>query len=77
MRETYISKLSWDQIQWHDHYQKVRIIQRRIDKASLNNETNTNRKRIWFLQKKLIMSPHAKLIAIQKTTTLNKGKTRN
>lgn len=82
MRDTYISKLSWDQIQWYTHYQKVRRIQKRIYKASLNSNKETDiklrtkcRKRIWFLQKMLIKSPHAKLIAVQKATTLNKGRT--
>lgn len=71
MRETYISKLSWDRIQWPDHYKEIRRIQRRIYKASLSNKEPH---RIWFLQKQLIKSPHAKLIAVQKATTLNKGK---
>lgn len=82
MRETYISKLSWDKIDWKTHYDIVRRIQRRIYKASLksNEETDAKvrtkcRKRIWFLQKMLIKSPHAKLIAVQKATTLNKGRT--
>ena len=68
---TYIGQLSWDKIKWFEHYQKIRRIQKRIYKASLLNET----KKVHFLQKHLITSPHAKLIAVQKATTLNKGKT--
>lgn len=67
---TYIGQLSWDQIKWYKHYKEVRRIQRRIYKASQLRKT----KRIHFLQKQLITSPHAKLIAVQKSTTLNKGK---
>lgn len=68
---TYIGQLSWDKIEWSTHYKEIRRIQRRIYNASTLND----KEKIFFLQKQLITSPHAKLIAVQKATTLNKGKT--
>jgi RNA-directed DNA polymerase len=68
--KVYFDGLSWDKIEWAQPYSKIRRIQRRIYKASRLGET----KKVWFLQKQLITSPHAKLIAVQIATTLNKGK---
>lgn len=45
-------------------------MQKRIFQASKAGQT----KRMHFLQKILLRSPHAKLIAVQRVTTLNKGK---
>ena len=66
----YFEGLTWDNVVWSTSYEKVRRIQKRIFKASLSNDT----KRVWFLQKLLLRNPHAKLIAVQQVTTLNKGK---
>lgn len=68
--KAYFERLSWDNIEWAQTYSKIRRIQRRIYKASQLSET----KKVWFLQKQLITSPQAKLIAVQMATTLNKGK---
>lgn len=68
--KVYFDRLSWDEINWQQSYSKIRRIQRRIYKASQAKET----KRVWFLQKQIFTSPHAKLIAVQMVTTLNKGK---
>jgi len=71
MRETiYLNELSWNKIKWNDSYKIVRRFQKRIFKASLMNQ----QKKVNFLQRKLIQSPHAKLVAVQTVTTLNKGK---
>lgn len=66
----YFEGLTWDKVIWSDSYSKIRRIQKRIFKASLLGDT----KRIWFLQKLILRNPHAKLIAVQQVTTLNKGK---
>lgn len=66
----YFEGLSWDKIEWSQSYTKIRRIQRRIYKASRLCE----KKKVWFLQKQILTSPHAKLIAVQITTTLNKGR---
>nr|ACI31231.1 reverse transcriptase [Volvox carteri]ACY05996.1 putative reverse-transcriptase protein [Volvox carteri f. nagariensis] len=66
----YFEGLTWDKVIWSTSYEKVRSIQKRIFKASLAGDT----KRVWFLQKLLLRNPHAKLIAVQIVTTLNKGK---
>jgi len=65
-----IENLAWDRIVWSDSYNKVRRMQKRIFEASQLGQKN----RMYFLQKCLIRSIHAKLIAVQKVTTLNKGK---
>jgi len=71
MRETInLNELSWNKIKWNNSHQIVRRFQKRIFKASLNNQ----QRKVHFLQKKLIKSPHAKLVAVQQVTTLNKGK---
>lgn len=64
------SELTWDQIDWGNSYKMVRRTQRRIFKARQNGD---NRK-VKQLQQRLIRSKHAKLIAVQQVTTLNKGK---
>jgi RNA-directed DNA polymerase len=73
MKETIyikLNELSWNKIKWNDSYQFVRRIQKRIFKASLNDQ----RKKVHFLQNMLIQSPHAKLVAVQQVTTLKKGR---
>ena len=66
----YLNNLSWDQVQWHESYNKVRRIQRRIYKAKQLNQKD----KVWWLQKLLLRNPHAKLVAVHSVTTLNKGK---
>lgn len=63
-------KVAWDNINWRDSHKIVRRMQKRIFKASKNGQLD----RMYFLQKFLLRSPHAKLIAVQRVTTLNKGK---
>lgn len=66
----FFSELTWDNVKWGDSYKQVRRLQRRIFKASRFNDKRT----VWHLQQRMIRSPHAKLIAVHKVTTLNKGK---
>lgn len=66
----YFTNLSWETIEWHESYQKVRRIQRRIYKAKELNQKD----KVWWLQKHLLRNPHAKLVAVHSVTTLNKGK---
>jgi len=70
MSNFFYKNLAWDKIQWNHSYKKVRRMQKRIFKASQLEQT----KRMYFLQKILLRSPHAKLIAVQRVTTFNKGK---
>jgi len=63
-------ELTWDKIDWGNSYKIVRSLQRRIFKASRLNDIRMTR----YLQQRLIRSPHAKVIAVQQITTLNKGK---
>nr|AZJ16669.1 putative intron-encoded reverse transcriptase [Seminavis robusta] len=62
-------ELTWNQIEWGNSYKIVRRSQRRIFKASKLGDIRTVRQ----LQQRLIRSSHAKLIAVQQVTTLNKG----
>lgn len=66
----FYSELTWNNINWGDSQNKVRRFQRRIFKASLLGDKS----KVWHLQQSLIRSPHAKLVAAQQVTTLNKGK---
>jgi len=66
----YLNVLAWDKIVWSDSYNKVRRMQKRIYKASREDDKG----KMIFLQKLLLRNPHAKLIAVQTVTTLNKGK---
>jgi RNA-directed DNA polymerase len=66
----FFNELTWDNINWGESRNKVRRFQRRIFKASQLGD----KKKVWHLQQSLIRSPHAKLIATQRVTTLNKGK---
>jgi RNA-directed DNA polymerase len=69
-KETYISGLAWDEIQWPLVIADVRCTQRRIYRASKKD----NKHLVRFLQKQLMMSPSASLLATYTVTTLNKGK---
>jgi group II intron reverse transcriptase/maturase len=63
-------ELTWNNIKWGDSQDKVRRLQRRIFKASQLGD----KRMVWQLQQRMIRSKHAKLIATQQVTTLNKGK---
>jgi len=65
-----LENLAWDNINWINSYNKIRRMQKRIFQASQKGQTQ----RMFFLQKILLRSPHARLIAVQRVTTLNKGK---
>lgn len=66
----YFEDLAWDKIVWSNSHNKVRRIQKRIYKASRIGDSG----KVIFLQKMLLRNPHAKLVAVQSVTTLNKGK---
>lgn len=66
----FFSELTWNEIKWGDSFKEVRRLQRRIFKASENNDT----KLVWHLQQRLIRNSHAKLIAVYTVTTISKGK---
>jgi RNA-directed DNA polymerase len=66
----FFSELTWNDIKWENSYSIVRRSQRRIFKASQLGDQRKMR----YLQQRLIRSPHAKVIAVQQVTTLNKGK---
>lgn len=65
-----MNELTWNKIDWGNSYNIVRRSQRRIFKASKLGDIRKVRQ----LQQRLIRSSHAKLIAVQQVTTLNKGK---
>lgn len=64
------SEFTWNQIEWGNSNKIVRRSQRRIFKASKLGDIRKVRQ----LQQRLIRSSHAKLIAVQQVTTLNKSK---
>lgn len=66
----FFSELTWNNIKWGNSYKIVRRLQHRIFKASQSNDKKTMQQ----LQQRLIRSSHAKLVAVHKVTTLNKGK---
>lgn len=64
------SNIMWDNVKWMEVQSRVRKIQHRIYKASLKDDT----RRVHWLQKFLIRSLDARLLAVRQVTTLNKGK---
>lgn len=66
----FFDELTWNDIKWGDSYKTVRRLQSRIFKASQSGDI----KKVQYLQQRIIRSPHAKLVAVHKVTTLNKGK---
>lgn len=66
----FFSELTWNKIDWVNSTSKVRRSQRRIFKASRLGDV----RKVKQLQQRLIRSPHAKLIAVQQVTILNKSK---
>lgn len=63
--------IMWGDIDWGKAQSRVRKIQHRIYKASLSGDI----KRVHWLQKFLVGSWDAKLLAVRQVTVLNKGKT--
>lgn len=66
----FFSELTWNKIEWGNSYKIVRRSQRRIFKASQLGD----KRKVKQLQQRLIRSSHAKLLAVNQVTTLNKGK---
>lgn len=66
----YLERITWDDIDWTESFNKVRTLQSRIFKASLEGDME----RAHWLQRLLLRNPHAKLIAVYTVTTLNKGR---
>lgn len=64
------NKITWNNIEWSSLQKNVRKVQYQIYKARRNG----NMERVHFLQKLLIQSKSAKLVATHRVTTLNKGK---
>lgn len=62
--------ITWNEIKWVKTQDKIRKVQNRIYKAARLG----NKKRVRWLQKWLINSAAAKLIAVRTVTTLNKGR---
>jgi RNA-directed DNA polymerase len=65
-----MSKIAWETIDWTKVESRVRRYQTRIYKASRDN----NSPKVRCLQKRLLGSLDAKLLAVRRVTTLNKGK---
>lgn len=64
------SKITWNGINWGKTQDKVRKVQYRIYRARKSG----NMERVHWLQKKLVNSLDAKLVATHRVTTLNKGR---
>lgn len=62
--------IAWDKVNWPLVQQRVLRVQRRIYKARLSG----NLQRVHWLQKLLLHSIDAKLLAVFQVTTLNKGR---
>ncbi|NEP89780.1 MAG: group II intron reverse transcriptase/maturase [Okeania sp. SIO2C2] len=68
--ETTTVEMKWSDVNWKSVNRAVFRLQKRIYKASLNGDTKTVRK----LQKLLVKSKSAKLLALRKVTQDNRGK---
>lgn len=64
------SYTTWNDLDWNKIQKNVRRIQNRIYKARKNGNTRL----VQWLQKFLLQSNDAKLLAVRQVTTLNKGK---
>lgn len=62
-----MTALTWKQIPWYDLEKYVFRFQRRIYNASLQGD----RDKIYWLQKRLLLTPHAKLLAVRHATQFN------
>lgn len=65
-----MSNFAWKKIIWHKVESRIIKIQRRIYKASLIED----KEKVRFLQKLLIRSLDAKLLAVKRVTTENRGR---
>lgn len=65
-----MSIIAWKTINWTQVEFRVRRYQTRIYKASRDNNSD----KVKYLQKRLLRSLDAKLMAVRRVTTLNKGK---
>jgi RNA-directed DNA polymerase len=65
-----MSIIAWKTINWTQVEFRVKRYQNRIYKASRDNNSN----KVRFLQKRILGSLDAKLMAVRRVTTLNKGK---
>lgn len=66
----YGKHVAWRDINWIKVQKRISRVQYRIYKAKMNN----NVQQVYWLQKHLINNTAAKLLAVRKVTTLNKGK---
>lgn len=62
--------INWKSIKWARVDSRIRRMQNRIYKASLSGE----REKVYTLQRKMIYNLYAKLIAVRRVTTENRGK---
>lgn len=62
--------LTWKDIPWLEIEKYVFRFQRRIYNASRKGE----REKVYWLQKRLLLTPHAKLLAVRQVTQLNAGR---
>jgi RNA-directed DNA polymerase len=65
-----LKQIEWDQVYWPKCEKKIADLQERIYQASLNN----NRHKTHYYQTILINLPEAKLLAVRRVTTENKGR---
>jgi RNA-directed DNA polymerase len=64
------SKIAWGNVDWQSVNKRITRYQERIYKSSKENNRNKTR----FLQKQIINSLDAKLLAVKRVTTENKGR---
>ncbi|GHV25330.1 hypothetical protein FACS189465_3210 [Clostridia bacterium] len=70
MNQSIMTRYEWDSINWHKIEKTVFKLQKRIYQASKRNDT----KRVHQLQRLLLNSRNAKLLAVKRVSQVNKGK---
>ncbi|GMO33443.1 MAG: hypothetical protein Ta2B_13990 [Termitinemataceae bacterium] len=70
MKQSITTRYEWDSINWHTLERAVFKIQKRIYQASKRNDT----KKVHQLQRLLINSRNAKLLAVKRVLQVNKGR---
>ena len=65
-----MSKLAWKEVDWKLVHKRLSRQQKRVYKASMER----NRAKVHALQRRIIGSLDAKLIAVRRVTTENKGR---
>ena len=65
-----MSKLAWKEVDWKLVHKRLSRQQKRVYKASMEG----NRAKVHALQRRIIGSLDAKLIAVRRVTTENKGR---